>query len=62
MGNENLFPLQKYLKYLGINWTKKTKDLYEDNFIERHSFFVDRKTNYRKNIDLFWVKLYSGLV
>lgn len=29
------------------------KDPYEDNFIERHSLFVDRKTNYRKSVNLF---------
>lgn len=29
------------------------KDLEEDNFIERHSLFIDRKTNYKNNFNLF---------
>lgn len=61
-GKWNCFLCKKYLKYLGMSWAQSIKDPYEDKFIKRHSLFIDRKTNYKKSVNLFWINLHSDLV
>ena len=59
--NQSHSSLQQKIKYLGINLTKETKELYTENYktlmkeikddkqIERYSMFVGRKNQHCKN-------------